>query len=153
LIRRCTYTSNQTSYSDDTTTWVSPDRGRHETPYADLVTLLLDAPHAAVLMARSAASTQSLRSVHFKTAAADWRIYLEREIDARSLTFEDRIRYEIARLKLLRAEARRQTREDDTEARDILATEFRDRATGPPHVLAENAACRLPRRATARAGV
>jgi len=91
------------------------------TAYADLVTLLLDAPHAAVLMAQTTGSTQSLRSLHFKTTAVDWRIYLEREIDARSLTFEDRIRYEIARLKLLRAQAQLQTSEDDTEARGILA--------------------------------
>jgi len=91
------------------------------TAYADLVTLLLDAPHAAVLMARTTGSTQSLHSVHFKTTAVDWRIYLEREIDARSLTFEDRIRYEIARLKLLRAQAQRRTSEDHSEARDLLA--------------------------------
>ena len=90
-------------------------------PYADLVTLLLDAPHAAVLMARTAGSTQSLRSVHFKTTADDWRIYLELEIDARSLTFEDRLRYEIARLKLLRAAAKQQAPEEEPEARDILA--------------------------------
>src|SRR3569833_1329597 len=91
------------------------------TAYEDLVTLLLDAPHAAVSMAQTTGSTQSLRSLHFKTTAVDWRIYLEREIDARSLTFEDRIRYEIARLKLLRAQAQLQTSEDDTEARGILA--------------------------------
>jgi hypothetical protein len=91
------------------------------TAYADLVTLLLDAPQAAVLVARATESTQSLRSIHFKTTADAWRSYLEREIDARSLTFEERIRYEIARLKLLRAEAQRQAADDDTEAGDFLA--------------------------------
>lgn len=89
--------------------------------YADLVTVLLDAPHAAVLVARATGSTQSLRSIHFKTTATAWRSYLEREIDARSLTFEERIRYEIARLKLLRAVAQRQAPDEDTEAGDFLA--------------------------------
>jgi len=90
-------------------------------PHAELVMLLLEAPQAAVLMARTTGSMQSLRSVHFKTTADDWRTYLERQIDARSLTFEDRIRYEIARLKLLRAAAQRRTPEEETEARELLA--------------------------------
>ena len=94
---------------------------RTTAPYAELATLLLDAPHAAILKARAAGSAQALRSIHFKTKADDWRSYLEQEIDARSLTFEDRIRYEIARLKLLRAEAQRESLdEDDTGAREFL---------------------------------
>jgi len=65
--------------------------------------------------------TKSRRARRGRQWAALGLAALEREIDARSLTFEDRIRYEIARLKLLRAQAQWQTLEDDTAAGDILA--------------------------------
>jgi hypothetical protein len=91
------------------------------TVYADLVTMLLDAPHAAVQIARSTGSAQLLRSVHFQSKADDWRTYLEREIDAHKLTFDDRTRYEIARLKLLRAVARHNAGDGPGESRETLA--------------------------------
>ncbi len=89
--------------------------------YADLARLLLAPSEAAVLLARSTGSAQPLRSIHFKSTAAHWRAYLERRIDAEKLAFDDRIRYEIARLKLLRAEARHSPDSTEAEPRDLLA--------------------------------
>ncbi|MHB8817049.1 MAG: hypothetical protein ACYDAE_27810, partial [Steroidobacteraceae bacterium] len=88
----------------------------------ELLALLVDAPEAAVRTARSAGSTASLRSVHIQTTADLWRRFLERQIDIGALPFEDRVRYEIARLKLLRAEAQQQSCESKAEKpRQILA--------------------------------
>jgi hypothetical protein len=90
--------------------------------YTDLHTLLLDAPEAAVRIAQSTGSTASLRSVHIQSTADAWRRFVEQQIDTRTLAFEDRVRYEIARLKILRAEARRKTLETtDWEPLQILA--------------------------------
>jgi hypothetical protein len=90
--------------------------------YADLHTLLLDAPEAAVRMTQNAGSTASLRSVHIQATADAWRRFLEQQIDTRTLAFEDRVRYEIARLKILRTEARRKTlATTDGEPLQILA--------------------------------
>jgi hypothetical protein len=73
-------------------------------PYAELAKRLLDAPQAAVELARNG-SPEALRTVHLGGTAGDWRAYLEREIDVGKLPFDERIRYEIARLKLLRTQA------------------------------------------------
>jgi hypothetical protein len=90
--------------------------------YTDLLALLLDVPEAAVQMAQGTGSTASLRSVNIQTTADAWRRFLRQQIDTRTLTFEDRVRYEIARLKILRAQARRKTLEPtDGDPREILA--------------------------------
>lgn len=83
--------------------------------HAQLLMALLPAPQAAVRLAQVTGSAERLRAVHFPGAATLWRSYLEKQIDAPALPFEDRIRYEIARLKLLRAQARRAPDDDDDE--------------------------------------
>jgi hypothetical protein len=89
--------------------------------YGELLRMTLDAPQAALLMARSSGSAEPLRSVHFQGSASEWRAFLERRIDAGMLGFDDRVRYEIARLKLLRAQARPVGDDQQAEARALLS--------------------------------
>jgi hypothetical protein len=72
--------------------------------YAEMVRRLLPAPQAAVELARSG-QPAALAAVHLGGMAGEWRAYLEREIDVGALPFDERVRYQIVRLKLLRTQA------------------------------------------------
>jgi hypothetical protein len=93
---------------------------RGTSAHAELVRRLLEAPQAAVELARSGQPAQ-LAAVHLGGTAGQWRAYLEREIDVGGLPFDERVRYQIARLKLLRAQA---MSADDSGAtvREVIAT-------------------------------
>jgi hypothetical protein len=82
--------------------------------HRDLVAELFDAPRAAERMARHGADPESMRSVSFQTDPEPWLRFLRQRIDPRRLSFEDRLRYDIARVKILRARAQHATGGGDT---------------------------------------
>ena len=76
------------------------------TAYPDLITQLFGAADAAVFAAQWGGTGDPLRSIHVQTKADAWLHFLKQRIDPLTLAFEDRVRYDIAHLKLLRARAR-----------------------------------------------
>lgn len=88
--------------------------------YTALVSRLLTAPQAAVELARSG-QPEPLSSVHLAGQAGEWSAFLERALDVGALPFEGRVRYQIARLKLLRAKAMT-ARDDEEPVGQLLAT-------------------------------
>lgn len=76
--------------------------------HPELLTQLFDAPAALMWMARDGAAMQPLHSIHCQSAADTWLRFLRQQIDPQILPFDNRVRYEIARLKLLRAHAHTQ---------------------------------------------
>lgn len=88
----------------------------------ELLTLVLAPPEAALLIARVTGHLEPLRTVHLRNGLVEWRACLERQIDVGKLSFEERIRHAIARLKLLRAQAQ-QDHAEDTAAEVLSAFE------------------------------
>lgn len=66
----------------------------------------LDAPQAAAWRAQRLGDAESLRAVRYGPQAPGWLDFVERHVDPQRLDFEQRLRYELTRLKLLRADAR-----------------------------------------------
>ncbi len=78
-----------------------------------LLARVFDAPRAAVWMARHGSALESLGSIPLQTDTDAWLTLLAQAVDVRSLDFENRIRFEIARLKLLKASSLRAARVAD----------------------------------------
>ena len=84
---------------------------------ADLLAGIFDPPEALFWAAQRRAAIRPLRTIHIKSNAYLWLRFLRQRIDPQTLAFEDRVRYEIARLKMLRAHAQcMQIDSDETEA-------------------------------------
>lgn len=76
----------------------------YATPIAthpDLIRQLFDAPEAAIWIATVSGVRESLRALHIHSTAGAWLKFLDSQIDRQALPFEDRVRFEISRLKLL----------------------------------------------------
>lgn len=89
--------------------------------YSSLLQRLLDPPQAAVALAQSG-RPEALQSIALGPNAREWSAYLNGLIDVGQLPFDERVRYEIARLKLLRAQVA--GAEDEGETLEKLLSAF-----------------------------
>jgi hypothetical protein len=71
--------------------------------HSNLLARVFEPPKALFWKAPRGAEIQPLRSIHFQSAAGTWLRFLRQRVDVSALQFDDRVRYEIARLKALRA--------------------------------------------------
>ncbi|MQA90879.1 MAG: hypothetical protein GEU90_11665 [Gemmatimonas sp.] len=74
--------------------------------YPGLLAELVPPPRALLWMAEQEGSVDRLRSVPFQSTAESWLSFLRQHIDPGALDFEERVRLEIVRVKLMRARAR-----------------------------------------------
>jgi len=74
--------------------------------HPQLAERFLDPAQAAVWKAQHLGDTESLRVVRYGPQAPGWLSFVERHVDPQRLDFEQRLRFELTRLKLLRADAR-----------------------------------------------
>lgn len=85
-----------------------------------LVAELFGAGEGALFLTDLVGSPEPLRTVHVQTHADTWLRLLERRIDPGALDFEERLHYEIARMKLL-AQVHLQSASGDAAPRGFLA--------------------------------
>jgi len=85
--------------------------------YPGLINQLFDAPEAAMWVAKYSGIGDSLRTLHIQSSAHAWLQFLDRQIDLHALPFDDRVRFEISKLKLLLA---RQKTDAPAERPDFL---------------------------------
>jgi hypothetical protein len=79
---------------------------RELAPHPGVLIRIFGAASASIWMAQHGASDELLRAVRVSSAVEDWLRILKQRIDPPALLFDDRLRYQIARLKLLRVRAR-----------------------------------------------
>jgi hypothetical protein len=89
--------------------------------HPDLIEALFGAPAAALIRAPAEAG---LQAIHADRQCEEWLAFLEHAIDREALGFEGRVRYEIARIKLLRARAQQLPAEISTGERQDLMEAF-----------------------------
>ncbi len=74
----------------------------HLAAQADVLAIVFDAPQALLFKAHPDDALPPLHAVRVSDAADAWLRFLRQRIDPATLSFEDRIRHEVACLKLLR---------------------------------------------------